>query len=404
MNVFIAGCGMGSPTLLTMEAHAALRHCDVIIGSARILESLSAKYEGRKITEAIPTAIAELVRSHPEWKSVCIALSGDVGFYSGAKTLLELLEDHAPVLLQGISTPQYFASRLRRTWQDFRLVSGHGKECDVLAEVLNHPQVLFLTGGGATAESIIGELMQAGLDDAVVSVGEMLSSPDERITVAPAIDLCEQRFSSPNVVLVDTVKTFTRDVRSPGIPDEEFVRGDVPMTKREVRIQILSQLYLREDAVVYDIGAGTGSVAVEAALVARRGQVFAVESNPAASSLIDANKIKFGTYNIRVVPGSAPDAFQQLPAPDAAFIGGSKGQMKNIIEALLQKNPTVRIVVSAITLETLAEAQDLFKQFALSGVTISQIAASHAKETGAYHMLQALNPVFILAGGGGDAK
>jgi precorrin-6y C5,15-methyltransferase (decarboxylating), CbiE subunit/precorrin-6Y C5,15-methyltransferase (decarboxylating), CbiT subunit len=404
MNVFIAGCGMGSPTLLTMEAHAALRHCDVIIGSPRILDSLSTKYQGRIISEAIPDAIAQLIRSHPEWKNVCIAMSGDVGFYSGAKLLMELLADHAPVLLQGISTPQYFASRLRRPWQDFRLVSGHGKECDVLAEVLNHREVLFLTGGGETAESIVAELVQSGLEDAVVSVGEMLSSPAERITVATAAELRDRQFSSPNVVLVDNPKTFSRDVRSPGIPDEEFIRGDVPMTKREVRVQILSQLGLKEDAVVYDIGAGTGSVAVEAALLARRGRVFAFESNSDACSLIEANRIKFGTYNIRVVPGLAPDAFHQLPPPDAAFIGGSRGHMKNIIEALLGKNPTVKIVVSAVTLETLAEALDLFKQFALSGVTVSQIAISHTKEVGTYHMLQALNPVFVLAGGGRDAK
>ncbi len=404
MNITIVGCGMGSPTLLTMEAHAALRHSNVIIGSARILALLPEKYEARKITEAIPDAIADLVRSHPEWNNVCIAMSGDVGFYSGAKSLLDQLADYAPVLLQGISTPQYFAARLRRPWQDFHMVSGHGKQCDILAEILNHPQVFFLTGNEVTAESIIDELIQCGLSDAVVSVGEMLSSPEERITVATAAELRGISFSSPNVVIVDNAKTFTRVVRSPGIPDDEFIRGDVPMTKREVRLQILSQLNLRKDAIVYDIGAGTGSVAIESALLARRGRVFAIEANPDACSLIETNKTKFGAYNISVVPGLAPDALAQLPAPDAAFIGGSKGEMKKIISELLQKNPAVRIVISAVTLETLTEALDLCKSFALSGLEVGQIAASRANTNGDYTFLQALSPVFILAGGGLDAK
>lgn len=400
MKITLVGMGMGNGCTTTLEARAALADATVVIGSERLFTALGDECSAECIPLAVPDKIAAAVAEHPEWERVCVVLSGDVGFYSGAKRLLVLLAEHNPGIICGISTPQYFAARLRRPWQDLRLVSAHGVSCDVLAEVLNHPAVLFLVGGTATPAGIARELCDAGLDDAIVTVAENLGAKDEEIHRATAGLMEDKAFASLSVVLVENKKTFTRDMVGGGIEDDAFVRGDAPMTKREVRAAALGLLHMRADSVLYDIGAGTGSVAVEMALAARRGRVFAVETDADACRLIDVNREAFGTYNIRTVCGIAPDALVPLPPPDAAFIGGSKNRLDGIIDSLLAKNPAVRVVISAITLETLSAALDAMHSRNLRDVEVCQIAANRAVARGSYHMLTAMNPVFLISGGG----
>ncbi len=139
------------------------------------------------------------------------------------------------------------------------------------------------------------------------------------------------------------------------MPDESFIRGNVPMTKSEVRSISLSKLQLEPHDIVYDIGAGTGSVAVEIALQIPHGCVYAVEKNPEALSLLEQNKAQLGADCMNIVSGTAPDICKELPAPNKVFIGGSSGNMKEILSLLLEKNPDVRIVITAISIETLTE-------------------------------------------------
>lgn len=402
MKVSLVGMGMGTLAGLTGEARDALSRAQVIVGAERLVRVLKEwdDFTGEIFAEAIPAKIAEIVAAHPDWNDIAVALSGDVGFYSGARQLINLFDGHEVEVFCGISSPQYFAAKLRRPWQDFRLVSAHGKHCDVLAEVLNHPEVMFLTGGAIGAAAVVVELCAAGLHDAAVSVGENLSSPDERITSGTAAELAGRDFAPLAVVLVENRKTFKRAERAAGIADTDFIRGKAPMTKREVRAAALALLAPREDAILHDIGAGTGSVAAEMALLARRGRVFAVECDGDAVELARQNREAFGTFNVTVVPGLAPEALISLPPPDAAFVGGSKGNLLAIVAALRQKNPAVRIVVSAVTLETLSAAVDAMQTCGLERVDVTQIAVTRTVERGAYHMFDALNPVFLISGGG----
>lgn len=392
MKISLAGAGMGGEGLWTRWAAEAVRCADAVIGAARWVEGVPGG-----IAEVRAERIAELVGAHPEWRRVCVVLGGDPGFHSGAARVAELLgEEHEIVVVPGISSPQYFAARLRRAWQGFRLVSAHGVDCDVLAEVLNHPSVFFLTGGKVTPGVIAEELCAAGLGGVRMAAGENLSLPDEKITEGCAEDFRGAAFAPLSVALVENGgKTFARAAGSGGIPDGEFVRGDAPMTKREVRAVALSLLGVREGDVVYDAGAGTGSVAVEAALAARRGRVYAVEREDAAAELLLRNREKFGVYNLVPVRGVAPDALAGLPAPDAVFVGGSGGALGEIVNTVLRKNPACRVVVSAITLETLAAAMA-----AVPGAEATQVAAGRSVVRGGYHMMEALNPVFLVSGGG----
>ena len=181
-----------------------------------------------------------------------------------------------------------------------------------------------------------------------------------------------------------------------GVPDEEFIRGKAPMTKEEVRCVSLSKLRLHEDSICYDVGAGTGSVSVEMALRADQGKVFAVEKKDDAVALLYENKQKFAVDNLEIIKGEAPEALKELPVPTHAFIGGSSGNLKEIIALLLEKNQNVRIVINCITLETISEALDVLKEYDFAEREVVQLAASRSKEIGRYHLMMGENPIYII--------
>ena len=173
------------------------------------------------------------------------------------------------------------------------------------------------------------------------------------------------------------------------------------MTKSEVRCISLSRLRLQRESTAWDIGAGTGSVSIEMALQAARGMVYAVEKDADACQLIEQNRRQFACTNLRVVHGAAPEVLDGLPAPDCVFVGGSGGNIDEILRLALQRNPYVRVVINAITLETVAAVHAGVGSARLRDVAVSQITASRAKRAGGYHMMLGQNPVYILSGQGG---
>jgi cobalt-precorrin-6B (C15)-methyltransferase len=185
---------------------------------------------------------------------------------------------------------------------------------------------------------------------------------------------------------------------TPGIPDDYFLRGEVPMTKEEVRAITISKLRLNRDSIVCDIGAGTGSLTIEAGLVAKKGEVWAVEKNSEGVELIKENKDSFGLDNVKVISGEAPTVLVDLPALDRVIIGGSGGNLAEILEIVDQKLvANGRIVINAITLETLLEAKEGLKDldYDLDIVTVN---IARTEEVGSYHMLKGQNPVYIISG------
>jgi precorrin-6Y C5,15-methyltransferase (decarboxylating) len=225
-----------------------------------------------------------------------------------------------------------------------------------------------------------------------VTVGEKLSYPEERICTGTARDFAHQPFAPLSVLLAEAMEV---PCRAPGLPDDAFIRGDVPMTKQEVRAAILAKLAVRPSDVCWDVGAGTGSVSVELAL--QGGEVWATERKPEACQLIRQNRERFQALNLHVVEGCAPEGLDNLPKPDAVFVGGSGGNLEGILRAVHQANPQARLCVSAIALETLEEARRIMA--ALSYETeITQIAVSRTKAAGGLHLLMAQNPVFLISG------
>ena len=395
MKVYLIGAGMGGPGTMTLQALEAVKACPVLVGARRLLEGWEADHDCVPLIAAAD--IAEYIGKAP-LGPVGVLLSGDTGFYSGAKKLWPLLGEHEVVTIPGLSSLAYFCARLQTTWQDVKLVSAHGRDCDLAGEIARNPRTFALTGGAVKAADVCRALAERGLGDVKVSVGERLGYPDERIVTAPAAELAGEDFDSLAVLLAENPRPAAPPWRGPGLPDAAFLRGDVPMTKEEVRALALSRLRLEENHIVWDVGAGTGSVSVECALACPRGRVFAVEKKPEALALIGENKARFGVDNLEVVAGTAPEALEGLPAPDRVFLGGTSGNMDDILMMIFDKNPAARVVCTAVTLETVGEAARRFAK--LEGADMVQVSVTRTRPAGPYHLMDAQNPVWLFSGEG----
>lgn len=396
MNVTLIGMGSGQPENLTLQGLAALRQADLILGARRLLAVLPAGCTENRAAAYRPDEVAELLQTSGAENAVLV-YSGDTGFYSGASSMMEKLEALGvrARVLPGLSSIQLLASALGRPWQGWNLVSAHGRTCDPVAECMQGRPTFFLTGGSEDPATLCAQLEAEGFGDVQGVVGQCLGTPEEKLFRGSVKELAAGRFNSLSVLLVEAVEGLPR--RAPGLPDEAFERGDVPMTKQEVRAAVLAKLAVRPEDILWDVGAGTGSVSVELALAAPRGRVYAVECRPEGCALIKANREKFRTRNLVLVEGLAPDALSDLTAPDAVFIGGSKGSLAAIVDAALDKNPDARICVSAIALETLSAAVAALTAKGRT-VQVSQIAVSRAKAMGGLHLMMAQNPIYLITG------
>ena len=396
MNVTLIGMGSGQPENLTLQGLAALRQADLILGARRLLAVLPAGCTENRAAAYRPDEVAELLQTSGAENAVLV-YSGDTGFYSGASSMMEKLEALGvrARVLPGLSSIQLLAAALGRPWQGWNLVSAHGRTCDPVAECMQGRPTFFLTGGSEDPATLCAQLAAEGFGDVQGVVGQCLGTPEEKLFRGSVKELAAGRFNSLSVLLVEAAEVLPR--RAPGLPDEAFERGDVPMTKQEVRAAVLAKLAVRPEDILWDVGAGTGSVSVELALAAPRGRVYAVECRPEGCALIKANREKFRTRNLVLVEGLAPDALSDLPAPDAVFIGGSKGSLAAILDAALDKNPDARICVSAIALETLSAAVTALTAKGRT-VQVSQIAVSRAKAVGGLHLMMAQNPIYLITG------
>ena len=396
MNVTLIGMGSGQPENLTLQGLAALRQADLILGARRLLAVLPAGCTENRAAAYRPDEVAELLQTSGAENAVLV-YSGDTGFYSGASSMMEKLEALGvrARVLPGLSSIQLLAAALGRPWQGWNLVSAHGRTCDPVAECMQGRPTFFLTGGSEDPATLCAQLAAEGFGDGQGVVGQCLGTPEEKLFRGSVKELAAGRFNSLSVLLVEAAEVLPR--RAPGLPDEAFERGDVPMTKQEVRAAVLAKLAVRPEDILWDVGAGTGSVSVELALAAPRGRVYAVECRPDGCALIKANREKFRTRNLVLVEGLAPAALSDLPAPDAVFIGGSKGSLAAIVDAALDKNPDARICVSAIALETLSAAVAALTAKGRT-VQVSQIAVSRAKAVGGLHLMMAQNPIYLITG------
>ncbi len=448
-KVTIIGAGPGNPDLLPTAARDALDIADVVIGARRALEGIDLSPDVVRCELVKTEDIVGALAGEASWQRAVVVMTGDTGLFSGAARLSCALRGTAGLevrVIPGVSSASYLAAQLARPWQDWRFASAHGVACDIVAEAARAGELFLVTSNGKAPAKLAGKLVEAGLGDVEIVVGERLSYPDERIWFGTAREIAGREFNDLNVMLFDfgegdgapvaprvqkaqeaadaCVQGESAGPRegaampaqkrasaagsaqkmwpyaSSGIPDALFVRGKVPMTKAEVRVVALSKLRLAPADTVWDVGAGTGSVSVEAALVACAGSVWAIERKREGIALIRENAERFGCGNVFAVEGAAPEALVKLPAPDAVFVGGSSGELAAIVDAARAKNPRARFCVPCVTLETLARACDVFSGDAFEGFEVCQVSVAKGEEAGPYHLMRAQNPVFLVSARG----
>jgi precorrin-6Y C5,15-methyltransferase (decarboxylating) len=413
--VYIIGAGPGSPKFLTGEAREAFAGAECLIGAERLLASLDGVAGGKERVAAVSEDAVVRAIKNSAYGVYAVAVSGDSGFFSLARRLLPRLqaEGWEARVLCGLSSVSYFASRLGVPYDGATLASLHGKLPSASGgmereRLLNRlagiaaasDRSFFLTDDVTPPGVICRTLTERGLGSLRISVGERLSYPDEHISVFEARDVPDREFDTPNAVCIENDAVAARRVPP---TDSELVLGGVPFTKEEVRAVSLARLRLEPDSVVWDVGAGTGAMSCAMAFSVPYGRVYAVEKDEEALSLLRRNRQKFACYNLKITAGEAPAALSSLPPPDSVFIGGSGGALQGIIREIGDKNPRARVVINAITLETLEEARTVIAEsgfFNAEGAEITQIGVSRARKAGRYSLLTAQNPVFVISVGG----
>ena len=399
-TVVLAGIGMGSRDSMTEEAAKAIEEAELIVGARRMVEACSSsdkdilvEYDSRKI--------AEYIEEHPEYERITVLLSGDTGFYSGARKLTKVLEAAGCQVRQiaGVSSVSYFMSRIGESWDDAVIVSNHGRESSLIPLIRDNEKVFSILGKKTDVADLAEKLIYYGLDKVKFYVGERLSYAEEKIQTGRAADF--EHYENDPLCVICAVNEDYKNTRINKLArrrDEEFIRAKVPMTKFDVRNASIARLNLEEDSVCYDVGSGTGSVSIEMAVIASKGRVYGIEKKEEAVALAEENKRKFMCDNFTIVPGLAPEAMEELPAPTHVFIGGSSGNMREIVASVCRKNPSARFVINCIALESMTQALDCSREFALEGsVEISQITSAEGHKVGPYTMMKGENPIYVIA-------
>jgi len=331
-------------------------------------------------------------------------MSGDTGFYSGCEKMQEELIAEGYVdlrIMPGVSSVSMLAAKTGISWQDACIISTHGIDeskwtAELMKSVPFNKKTFFITSGVKDVDSVFSLLLENRLADVEVKLGYKLSYADEKIYSFKAKEykLLSEEGLYTGVIINENPKGRSL---APCLKDEEFIREDVPMTKEEVRELSLCKLKLKDKSSVYDIGSGTGSIAVQAAVMSQDIRVYAIERSRSAVELINKNIKRSGAGNISVIEAEAPDGLKELPPADCAFIGGSGGRLRDILKALYEINPVMRIVFNAVSIESIAEMNEALKSFAHEELDIVQVSISKADKVGRYSLLKANNPVFIYS-------
>lgn len=396
LKVNIIGIGPGNPDLLTGAARQAIAESNILIGDKRMLSAFADS--SKTVYDTIKTsAIAEIAaKADPAKDVLAVLVSGDVGFFSLAKTISGKLPDCECVRYCGISSLVYFASKLQLSWDDAKIVSMHGRDQNLVAAVAQNKKVFSLTGGEHSPQALCKQLCEHGMGQVTVYVGENLSYPEEKITQGTAEEISALNFPSLSVMMLlnDEASGFAPTVH--GLADDLFMRSKVPMTKQEVRSVSMSKLMPKATDLIYDIGAGTGSCSVELALIAKQGKVWAFERNPVAVELLGKNKELFGLTNLEIIAGEALENIKAMPAPDCVFVGGSGGDLCEMLDVIYAKNSRCRVVINAITVETLAQVAAYYKEHEDYSLEIVNVFVARGKHLGSYNLMIAQNPVYVM--------
>lgn len=402
--VTVVGIGADGCAGLSSRAASAVAEADVLAGGERHL-AFFPQFRGERVLLGGDVAGAvERIAALADEHAVCVLASGDPLFFGiGARLCARVGAEHVEVLPHPSSIQWAFA-RAGIAWEDAALLSVHGRALTGIAARLRRARkAALLTGGAATPAAVARHLLDHGERGLEAWLCEDLCGPEERVRrfeSLEAVAACADASPLNVLLLARSDPAWRPPPALPFLPegalDMRRPRAGL-VTKREVRALALATLAIRPDAVVWDVGAGSGSVAIEAASLAPEGKVFAVERDAESAGNCRANARAHGMDHVLVVEGEAPGALEGLDAPDAVFVGGSGGALGAIVARALERlRPGGRIAVAAVTLETLEEAR---RALAAAGAEpeVTLVSASRGAPLAGRLRLDPLTPVFLVA-------
>ncbi|HEX9016032.1 MAG TPA: precorrin-6y C5,15-methyltransferase (decarboxylating) subunit CbiE [Chloroflexota bacterium] len=404
-RVLVVGIGEDGLAGLGSEARQAIESADLLIGTGRLLAMVPTGHAERRAANPGTEESLRLAEVAVGSRRVVVLASGDPGFFGVGKLYFRRLGRERVGIVPHVSSVQLAFARIGESWEDAALLSVHGRSLQGLVPAVRRSgKVAILTDERNSPPAIARELLAAGVDGYRAHLCENLGGREERVTEMGLAELADAETAPLSVlVLIRDATAGPREAGAAwrhGIPDEEFEqrrprRGLI--TKLEVRMAVLGLLQLREDSTVWDVGAGSGSVAIEAGFVARAGTVYAVERDTESVGIVRRNVAQFGATNVEVIEGAAPEALVSLPGPDAVFVGGSGGRLAEILgTALARLRPGGRIVVGAASIETVGLAARTLREHGLDAA-VTMIQASRSKDLAGLTHLEALNPVFLIS-------
>lgn len=393
-ELVIVGGGSGIPEYILPVAKNEIEGADCVIASERFIKTFNVKKfqpmgNPYKLIDNIPAML--------EKEKIAIVVSGDPLMYSFCNTILKKYPDMDIKIIPGVSSLQILGSSFGVTMENAMILSIHGRECSmgkIAYTVSENSEVFFLCSKDSGVRKIAQALIEYNVKNCEICIGENLTYENQKLTRGKAENFLEYENECLCAVIVRNpypVKYFPPAL----LPDNAFLRNSSPMTKEEIRAVIISKLRLRPDNIIWDIGAGTGSISVECARFCPFGKVYAIEYKDTALEILRKNKEFFSLENLEIYEGRAEQIIDNIPYPDCIFIGGSGKEFKNILDKIKKPDKNIRLVMSAVTLETQGEAYALLKD--MPDFNAVQISVSYTKQIGDYNVLNSNHPVMIYS-------
>ena len=399
-KICVVGMGMSGDDL-TGHHLSVIHGAEILIGGRRHLDLFDdRKFEKIPITKDMESLFSQ-IRENLGKKSIVVLASGDPLHFGIGSTLIRTFGKDRLEILPNITALQAAFSRVKEPWDDAAWVSFHGKKDPgaLLETLARHGKVVVYTDPKNSPGRVAKLLLECGRTGFDMQVLSCLGMEKENIRSVSLEDAAKEEFDTPNIVLL---KKSGKQAEDPplelGMHDDRFDHKDGLITKAEVRSVTLSKLRLQKDHILWDLGAGSGSVSVEASIFITFGRIFAVEQHEDRVRQIKTNQERFGVSNMTVVRAALPDGMDSLPVPDRVFIGGGGKHLPVILQAAIDRGkPETRFVVNTVLLGSMSRVSDIFEKNGMR-TKVTQISVSRSRNMPHDMRLEALNPVWIITG------
>jgi len=394
-KIYLVGAGIAGWEGFGAKALEIIGKADVLIGHQRHLD-IFPDFVGSKMVLGDLSELIDFLKKSD--RLVVVLASGDPTFFGISRFLLRNISKERIEIFPNVTSMQYAFARIKEPWDDGIFVSVHGRGMNQAVDrIISAEKACVLTDKTNTPSAIATELIERGAEGYEAWLCEDLGMPTEKFTKTTVRGLLDIKASELNILIL--IRTYEPNlIHYPliGIDDDEFHTSKKLITKMEVRAVTLAKLQLQDDLVLWDIGAGSSSVSIEASNLMPNGRIFAVEKNPQCISFINDNLKKFCARNIRLIEAFAPDGLDDLPDPDRVFIGGAGGKLDEVIDTVSQRlKPEGVVVINAVTLDTLTRGVEFLEDHGFT-VEATCVNIARTRNLTEYKMFEAQNPVYVI--------